>query len=153
MNTFSKIIATGCFLGYFPFAPGTAGSLLSVLIYWIMPQQNHWWSWSLILIPLFFLGVITSTKAEKVLGRDSPRIVIDEIWGFQTSVAFLPKAPFVIALGFLFFRTLDVFKPPPASLSQKIPRGWGVMADDLFSGIYTNLIIRIILLTKTGGIT
>jgi phosphatidylglycerophosphatase A len=51
----------------------------------------------------------------------------------------------VIIAGFLLFRLLDVFKPFPAGRSQTLPYGWGVMADDVVSGLYGAVLLRLLL--------
>ncbi|MCD6170000.1 MAG: phosphatidylglycerophosphatase A [Candidatus Latescibacteria bacterium] len=145
MNRVAKFVATGCLSGYCPLAPGTAGSALIALLYWLLPiaRQQIWFS---ITFLLFFLGVFVSAQAERHWGRDASVIVVDEMVGFLAAVLFLPKVPLVIILGFSIFRFFDIVKPFPAHRSQRLPGGWGVMTDDLIAGVYTNLVLRLILL-------
>ncbi|RKY67034.1 MAG: phosphatidylglycerophosphatase A [Candidatus Latescibacterota bacterium] len=145
MNRVAKFVATGCLSGYCPLAPGTAGSALIAILYWLLPiaRQEIWFS---ITFLLFFLGVFVSTQAERHWGRDASLIVVDEMVGFLAAVLFLPKIPLVIILGFFIFRFFDIVKPFPAHRSERLPGGWGVMTDDLIAGVYTNLVLRLILL-------
>jgi len=145
VNRVAKFVATGCLSGYCPLAPGTAGSALIALLYWLLPiaRQQIWFS---ITFLLFFLGVFVSAQAERHWGRDASVIVVDEMVGFLAAVLFLPKVPLVIILGFSIFRFFDIVKPFPAHRSQRLPGGWGVMTDDLIAGVYTNLVLRLILL-------
>ena len=138
----TKLIASGFGLGYIPFASGTFGSLLGVLIYLIVGS-------SILLIPigvfLFFLGVYVSTKAEEIYKeKDSHKIVIDEITGFIFAMALLPFSPLNTVIGFILFRIFDVVKPYPAKQFQKINGGFGVMLDDVVAAIYANIVLQIV---------
>lgn len=147
---FSVLISSLFRLGYFPKAPGTAGTIVAACIYWLLP--NSWMEkfpanliFLICVLLLSLISVYFISKAEEKLGHDSGKIVIDEFWGYMIAVAFLPKTFIVLILSFILFRVFDIFKPEPVNMLQKLPRGWGVLADDLMAGIYTNLAIRIIL--------
>ncbi len=59
---------------------------------------------------------------------------------------FMAPAKFVpFVLGFALFRFFDIYKPPPANVWQRYRRGWGVMADDIASGIYAACVLQLIL--------
>lgn len=126
---------------------------MAACIYWLLPI-----SWLvefpanlifLISVLVFSLiSVFFISKAEEKLGHDSGKIVIDEFLGYMIAVAFLPKTFFMLILSFILFRIFDIFKPEPVNMLQKLPRGWGVLADDLMAGIYSNLAIRFILIVK-----
>ena len=143
---FSSLLGTG----FFPVAPGTAGTIVAACVYWLLPES---WFSSFPANLLFLSGVCSVSlvsvpiisRAEKILGHDSGIIVMDEFLGFMLAVAFLPKTFLVLILTFVLFRVFDIFKPEPVNLLQKLPQGWGVLADDLMAGIYTNLAVRIIL--------
>jgi phosphatidylglycerophosphatase A len=94
----------------------------------------------------FCLACWVSERAEVLLGRkDSPRIVIDEVAGYLITMAFLPCNLATIAGGFLFFRVLDIIKPPPANwINRKMRGGWGVVLDDAVAGVYSNLLLRLV---------
>jgi len=148
---FSVFFSTLFRVGYFPKAPGTAGTFVAACVYWLLPE-----SWFerfpenlFFLISIIFLSVVSVyfiSKAEYELGHDNGKIVLDEFWGYMLAVAFLPKTIIVLIISFILFRIFDIFKPEPVNILQKLPKGWGVMADDLMAGIYANLGIRIILL-------
>ncbi len=99
---------------------------------------------------IFFLGVFLARKAERIWSLDDSRITIDEMVGMWLSVVWLPVTIPVIAGAFFLFRFLDIFKPLGIGRMQKLPHGWGVMMDDILAGIYTNIIIRILLWITTG---
>ena len=77
-------------------------------------------------------------------GKDPGRIVIDEGVGFLFTVAFLPVGIATAVAGFFVFRVLDILKPPPARQIEALPGGWGIVADDVVAGIYSNILLRII---------
>ncbi|MDO9392321.1 MAG: phosphatidylglycerophosphatase A [bacterium] len=142
-NWFIKTLASAGFAGYCPIAPGTAGSLVGLVIWWFGAELNIWLQLSII-ITLFFLGVWAATLAEKDWGHDAGRIVIDEVMGMWVTLWLLPKSWWLFAVGFLLFRAFDIIKPLGARQSQKLPGGWGVMVDDLLAGIYANIVMQVV---------
>lgn len=140
---FIKDLASGLFAGYCPFAPGTAGSIVGLVVWWFWADLNIWLQLSFI-VTLFFLGVWASTLAEKDWGHDAPRIVIDEVVGMWITLWLVPKSLLLYAIGFMLFRVFDIIKPLGARRSQKLPGGWGVMVDDLLAGMYANLLLQIV---------
>jgi phosphatidylglycerophosphatase A len=135
----SYILATGFGSGYAPLAPGTAGSLLALLIYIYLPLPPWWWL--IIIILTSITGVKTGTYVEKRATKDPAIVVIDEMAGQWLSLLFLPRTIPVFVAAFLIFRVLDIVKPFPANSSQKLKGGLGIMLDDLIAGIYTNILI------------
>ncbi len=134
-------------VGYFPVAPATAASaVMALLIFLIgLPSTVDY----LVILPvLFFAGVYLSGVAEREWGKDSGKIVIDEIVGFLVSIAFIRFDGNVglgggLLLAFFLFRFYDIVKPFPANWGQSLSGGWGVMIDDVFAGIYANLTLRL----------
>jgi phosphatidylglycerophosphatase A len=136
-------VATGAYSGYSPIAPGTAGTLAGIGIYLIIYNPNPL-IYTTILLLLFFLAVLISDKAEKILlENDSRHIVIDEIFGFMVTMAFIPSSLLYIVLGFFFFRVFDILKIFPVNFfDKKVKNGYGIVLDDLFAGIYANLLLQ-----------
>ena len=141
INKTSYIFATGFGCGYFPKTPGTFTSLIAVLIFWFFPVD------SVLLISisivLFVIGVPTATIVERIEGKDSGKIVIDEIAGQFLTYVFIPFTGLNIILGFVLFRIFDIWKPYPINKSQDLPNGWGVMIDDVIAAIYANLFLQV----------
>lgn len=152
-NVFAKVLASAGFAGYCPIAPGTAGSLVGLVIWWFGADLNIWLQLSFI-VTLFFLGVWAAALAERDWGHDAGKIVIDEVLGMWVTLWLVPRGFLLYAIGFVLFRGFDIIKPLGARQSQKLPSGWGVMVDDLLAGIYANLVLqivfRIMLPTITG---
>ncbi|MBL7075598.1 phosphatidylglycerophosphatase A [candidate division KSB1 bacterium] len=142
---FSKWIATLFGVGYFPVAPGTAGSLVAAVMLWLFPFASVR-TFFLVLLLLFFIGVFSATEFEKWSCTDDRRIVIDEFTGMGIALFLIPPKVWLFGAGFLLFRVLDIVKPFPLKRLERLPRGWGVMLDDVGAGIYTNLILWLILL-------
>lgn len=123
--------------------PGTFGSLAGLLIFYLVRANT--WLHVLLTFVLLIAGFLFAGKAERVLNRkDSPRIVIDEVVGMLISLLFLPYGLKIAISGFVLFRILDTLKPFPAGLLQDLKGSKGVMADDIIAGLYTNVILQIV---------
>jgi phosphatidylglycerophosphatase A len=148
---FIKIAATGFGSGYAPLAPGTAGTLVGIPLYWVFSAMP-WPLWLITVAAFTCLAWYASEEGEKLFGRkDAPCIVIDEIAGLQWSLFMITPTALHAALGFGLFRLFDIVKPFPARLFQeRLPGGCGVVADDLAAALYANVILQ--LLTRFGGI-
>ncbi len=143
-------LASVCGAGFIPFAPGTMGSIVAFIGYLLLPESlfmglNQLW-FSLGVLVLTLVSIILSGKAEKVLGRDAPQIVIDEAAGYYFAVLLLPQTLMVGLYALVLFRVFDIAKPWPINISQRLPGGWGVTVDDLIAGVFANIVIRILLL-------
>ena len=155
-----RLIATGLFTGYSPWASGTAGTLAGLLIYLIPGIESPLVLGSLIVI-MFLAGVFSSARVAAIVGHqlttsaarakaalqkdshaaaDPSIVVIDEIVGMWITLLFLPKTIPVMAIGFIAFRAMDIIKPQPARAMEPIPNGWGIMLDDVVAGIYANVL-------------
>jgi phosphatidylglycerophosphatase A len=139
MRIFILAAATGVGSGYSPFAPGTAGSVVGLALWWALVGAGPA-LYALVLAGLVALGIWAAGRAEQIFGRhDDGRITIDEVAGMLVSLAWLPMRPEVAGVGFVLFRLFDIWKPFPARRAERLPGGLGVMADDLVAGAYANL--------------
>ncbi len=145
MHTFHYLLATFLGSGYFPKAPGTAGSFAAILLFWFLPAGQF--LFILLLIILFFAGVRSAAFVEKAEGKDPGMVVIDEVVGQGFALLFVPHTPVFFGIAFVFFRIFDIWKPAPVKQLEQLPGGWGIMADDVMAGIYANLLIQLLLLT------
>ena len=130
-----KLAATVLGIGFFPVAPGTLASAVTVLA-WKFLLQNLSWPWYLLLAAgLTLLGVAASTAYARELGqRDPGRIVIDEVCGQLAALFLVPSGWLPACLAFAFFRFFDIIKPYPIRRLERLAGGWGIMADDLAAG-------------------
>jgi phosphatidylglycerophosphatase A len=117
-----------------PFAPGTCGSLLG-LVFYVGLTTWPLMAYGGVVAALGLLGVWVSTEAEHLLGqKDASVIVVDEVVGMLIALWGLPLNRYVLViLAFGLFRLFDILKPWPAL--ERLPRGWGVMMDDVFAGL------------------
>jgi phosphatidylglycerophosphatase A len=81
---------------------------------------------------LAVLGVPICTRAAELMGCQDPgAVVFDEVVAMLAVALWLPHSLWGLALGFVLFRMFDIAKPWPICHAERLPRGWGVMADDL----------------------
>lgn len=137
-------LATGCYIGRFPVAPGTLGSLVGILVAWGL----SFLTWPLAVaatLGLMLVAVWISQEAERQLDRKDPGcIVIDEIVGQCITLLSLPLTLGTCAAGFFLFRLFDIAKPPPARyLERRLSGGWGVVMDDVVAGIMAHIVLRL----------
>jgi phosphatidylglycerophosphatase A len=144
-------VATAFGSGFSPLAPGTAGSAVGLLLFW--PLAALAWPWQLgAAAALLLVGSLAAGRVARRVGRKDPGIVVvDEVVGQWVALAALPFTPATAAAGFLLFRVLDVVKPWPARDLERLPGGWGIMADDVAAGIYAHLVLRVALLVWPAG--
>jgi len=145
MKTIFTFLGTGFGVGYTPFLPGTAGTLLGVVIYLVLSRIfTYPFSYVVMLVIFSGFGVWICGKCDHHFEKkDSPVIVIDEIEGFLIAMFALPVSFRFILLGFILFRAFDILKPFKIERLQKLPGGWGIMADDIAAGILANLMLHI----------
>jgi phosphatidylglycerophosphatase A len=136
-------IATFGFTGLFPFAPATFATLVFVLIYTYVPGGEVVAHPGVVLATLI-VSIPAATQAEKEHGHDAGRIVIDEIVGMQCVLVLAAPTLLGIVTGFVLFRFFDIVKPPPAGKAQNLPRGYGVVADDVIAGVLGRLVLVIL---------
>ena len=137
------MVASFGYVGYFPVAPGTAGSLAAIPLFLLIRWTGSTAVELAAIVAVFAIGVWAASGTEVALGRKDPGIVvIDEVLGMLITQALLPATVPVIVLGFLFFRVFDVVKPPPAAQLEHLHGGLGIMADDAVAGIYAHLALR-----------
>ena len=148
-------IATAGGAGYFPIAPGTAGSLVGVAVVVGLAQlplrgTAAVGTLAAASLVLFGLGVWAAGKAEEFFGRTDPgQVVMDEVVGQMLTFLLLPHASWKWLLGgFLLFRAFDILKPFPARQAERIRRGWGIMLDDVIAGGYGLAVLAVIGLIK-----
>jgi len=156
-----KRLLTSCFgLGWLPVAPGTWGSLPAAIVFGLMWQLHASGpSISIVMAALALAGAVICVKFAPALiaatGKNDPReVVADELAGQAVTflaIAFLaPQTSstgqiWVITVGgFLLFRLFDIAKPWPIRKLEKLPEGWGVLADDLLAGVYAAIVLLFI---------
>ncbi|MFW6132711.1 MAG: phosphatidylglycerophosphatase A [Planctomycetota bacterium] len=163
MNALRKLVAAGLGTGYLPVAPGTWGSAAVVGAYllalWASDGSQLVASLTMVAVLLLAAAacVALGPFAERAWGaKDPSRCTLDEWAGQALALIWLPLgggwSGWVIAAaaGFVTFRVFDIVKPAPARGFEKLPHGWGVLCDDLVSGVYANATSRIAVLCALG---
>lgn len=135
------LIGTGFGSGFSPVAPGTAGALLAALVWYLLSFLLSgvallWITVALILV-FTLAGVWAADRLEPAWGEDPSRVVVDEMVGVWISLLAAPAGHVWYGLAaFVLFRFFDILKPLGIRRMEKLPRGWGVMMDDILSGVY-----------------
>jgi phosphatidylglycerophosphatase A len=138
------LLGTIFYTGYIPFAPATFSSLVAVPFILLLASKPL--IYLIVTVFLFFLGIRLARELEGIFGPDAKKITIDELSGMFVAFLFIPVSIKSLVIGFALFRLLDILKPPPLRWVERLPKGLGVMADDLLAGLATNLGLRLILI-------
>ena len=146
MYTLIMLIATGCYSGYLPKAPGTWGSLVGLLLFLLL-QPLDLLPYLTVVLVLFIAGTLAAGEAEKILdNRDPGVVVIDEIVGMLITMSGVPLTPLTLLLGFVLFRFFDIAKPFPVNFfDSRFHGGLGIMLDDVVAGLYSLVFLHILL--------
>jgi len=147
MRTLILVLASAGYVGYIPIASGTFGSLVAIPLFWGFDALR---AASVPLYLLTYVGAVAAAcwiagQAEMYLQEhDSHKIVIDEVVGYLAATMFLRPTWTHALLAFVIFRALDVIKPYPAGyIDEHFPGGYGVVLDDVVSGVYSNLVLQV----------
>jgi phosphatidylglycerophosphatase A len=141
----AHLIAFGFGSGLAPKAPGTAGTLLGLPLFWLvvavapdLPNRI------ILLIATFVLGIWACGRSGRALGvADHGGMVWDEIVAFALVLLFTPAGWLWLALAFALFRLFDILKPWPIRLADThLKGGFGVMFDDLLAALYAIAVIK-----------
>lgn len=143
---FHIIIASGFGSGFSPFAPGTAGALVAVIIwtvlFYVIPFNILLVVTSLLIVLFTAAGIWSADKLESEWGKDPSKVVVDEMVGIWIALLAVPVGNvWYILFAFLLFRFFDIFKPLGIRKMEQLEGGIGVMADDILAGIYSFLLL------------
>lgn len=146
MNRLAILLASFGFVGYFPIAPGTAGSAAALVLFLPLRWYASPWGEGAAIVALLLAGVWAGTAAERHYGREDPGyVVLDEVVGMLVTLFMVPVSWYGLFLGFLLFRLFDIVKPAPARQLERLHGGLGIMMDDVIAGIYGNLALRLLI--------
>lgn len=147
MIRLSKIIATVCGIGFIKKGGGTVASIAYCIVWFWVPYFSINLQIFLLLL-LLIVGVWSASEVEKIWGEDNFRIVIDEVAGMMIALLFVPVKIQYLITALVLFRFFDILKPLGIKRMEKFPSGWGVMADDVLSGIYALVIMQTVITLK-----
>jgi len=141
MRLVQKLIATFAWTGFFPFAPATFASAVFCALYWLVPG-GAWLAHPVVVVLTMVVSVPVSSALEREYGEDPSCVVIDEVVGMQVILVGVGGLSLAgLASAFVLFRIFDILKPWPVGRSQRLPRGWGIVADDVLAGVYARLVL------------
>ncbi len=140
-----KAIASLGGIGYLK-GGGSIAALVTGIIWWFV-QTNGAMPWIMLLVTISItaLGIDTATRVEPDWGKDSSRVVIDEVAGMCISLLFVPLQIQWMVVAFVLFRFFDILKPLYIRKAESFQAGWGVMVDDVLAGIYANVLVQLII--------
>jgi phosphatidylglycerophosphatase A len=144
---FALLLSTFGYVGYFPIAPGTAGSAAAIPLHLLLRWLGLPWLEVAVIVVLCAAGFWAGTVAAQHYGREDPGyVVLDEVVGMLLTLLFIqPLTWSGIGAGFLLFRLFDIVKPTPARQLERLHGGVGIMMDDVMAGIYGNLALRLLI--------
>lgn len=129
------MLATLGGVGRVPLIPGTAGSLVGLVLclpLLVLPWPVHLAATAAVAGAAVWAAERTAALLDR---RDPPVIVIDEAAGMLAATILLPATPYDLAAAFLLFRLFDAVKPGPLAKLERLPGGWGIVLDDLAAGL------------------
>lgn len=146
MRRLAILLATAGYAGYFPFAPGTVGSAVGLVLFAAIRWLGVPLVEAAVIAAVALGGIWAAGEAERQWGRTDPgAVVIDEVAGMLVTLFAVPVSWPGAVVGFLVFRAYDIVKPLGARQCERLPGGYGVMTDDLVAGLYGNLTMRVLL--------
>ncbi len=145
-------VATWFGCGRSPIAPGTAGSLGALAPAILAAHTLHWsardigWCGVALFLPAVWAADVAAREAQ---AKDPGFIVVDEVvgqcvtlfgaWGFKEPLDWKTWTA-----AFVLFRAFDIWKPFPIRRLEKLPGGWGIVADDAAAGVYAALVLSVL---------
>ena len=138
-------IACGFGVGCLPVMPGTYGTVLGVLFYWVL-QPYGWPLYVAVASLLFLVGIFLCATANQAFKtQDHPAAVWDEVVGFLFVMVGVPHQVAYVLLGFALFRFFDIVKPGPIGwIDRHVHGGWGVMLDDLAAALVSCAVLQLV---------
>ena len=142
LHRLGRLIGCGFGSGLSPVAPGTAGSLVALAVYWALPIPGSGIGLFLMIALGFLAGIWATGTLSTADDPDPSAAVWDEFVGLWMTCLFLPKELPWLAAAFVVFRILDILKPWPARRVEAWHGGLGIMADDLLVGVYGAVLLN-----------
>ena len=160
MQVIWQALATGLFISYLPSkiikfkkntGAGFLGTLWGVVLVCLAPTDPMLYLIYMLLFWVLAVYVCKKVKFKGYTGHDNPKIVIDEMAGYITAMAFLPHSwPYLLA-AFVLFRLFDTIKIGPVKTFDKMENAFGIVFDDVSAGLLANILIQICIIFITKG--
>lgn len=135
-------------IGYIKGGGTIAAGITCLIIYLLQKYQLLGGNITLIItaVVITLIGIYTGNKVEPLWGKDSYRVVIDEVAGMLVTLLFTKLTVLTLISGFVLFRFFDMVKPLYIKRMEKLPGGTGVMMDDILAGVYANLVLHVVII-------
>ncbi|MBA4258220.1 MAG: phosphatidylglycerophosphatase A [Chitinophaga sp.] len=138
-----QIVTSFFGIGFISKGGGTVAAIATCLIWYVAIEQPN----SILAIVSTLLitvyGVWGANQVESSWGKDSSKIVVDEVAGMMISLLFIPITFINLLVALCLFRFFDIVKPLMVRRLENLPKGWGVMGDDVLAGCYSNIVLQI----------
>jgi phosphatidylglycerophosphatase A len=143
-----KQIASVLGIGYIK-GGGTFASIAYCIIWFLLPASytGSYWQVTVTLL-IILIGTWSAGRVEKDWGKDSSKVVMDEVAGMAITLLYAPHTLMYLFIGLVLFRLFDILKPLGIRRLEKLPGGVGVMADDILSGVYAFIVLRIVIISQ-----
>ena len=148
MNKIISIFPTLFGIGYSPIAPGTIGSIFSIIFLYFLIKFVSYSFLVIIFLIIFFTSLKLIQKYSNLLkSHDSSTIVIDEFLGIFLIILFYDYLKFsndfiMFLLILILFRFFDILKIFPINwVDKNIKNSFGVVLDDLLAGVYSIIVL------------
>jgi phosphatidylglycerophosphatase A len=136
MIKFHKIFASVLGIGRLK-GGGTIAAMVYCIGWYLLPEnleKSNWIFFSNLLI--IGMGIWSANEVDAHWGKDSSKVVIDEVAGMAITLIMVPKNIIYLLIGLIAFRFFDIVKPLGIRKLEILPKGWGVMGDDILAGFY-----------------
>lgn len=155
MQIILRALATGLFVSYLPplvfkykknTGAGFVGTLWGIPLVLCLPQDATLYLICLLAFWAFAVWVCKKVQFKGYKGHDNPKIVIDEIAGYLSAMAFLPRSWGYLLAAFVLFRTFDTVKPWLVKNFDRMENAFGVVFDDVSAGLMANILIQLFMI-------
>ncbi len=139
-------VATGFGAGLSPKAPGTVGSLVALIPWWLWLRHLPAFEYGMVLVLALVIGIWAAGWVIARLRVEDPGVVVwDEFLGQWIALFAAPAGwPWMLG-GFALFRLFDIWKPWPVSWAdRKLHGGFGAMFDDVLAGAYALAVLQLL---------
>lgn len=150
MISIHRLISTCLGIGYTPKGGGTVAAIACCIVWYILGTGGNESFFIEIAATgvIFAVGVYSANKVEAGWGKDSSKVVIDEVAGMCLTLIGVAVNWQNVLVGLILFRFFDIAKPLYIRKMEKLNGGWGVMMDDMLAGLYANIILHLIVMAR-----
>ena len=140
---FHALVASVLGIGYVGKGGGTVAAVMYCIIWFLLPAGYDKSYWQVIItILIIAAGTWSAGILDSKWGKDSSKVVIDEVAGMAIALLCVPQQVLYVLISLVAFRFFDIVKPLGIRRTEQLPKGWGVMADDILAGVYAWIVVQ-----------